>query len=122
MQQKKNPNLTDGVKLELEGLRNEIKSLKKEIEKLEKENKDLLIAKAPGKRGDHEVIYNGEHFTLNFNELLKLMDAIARGSRYMNLYQGPRGAQLALAKILSFHSAEDSGMEKAQEMILRFSS
>jgi len=104
----------------LNELLKEIDSLNKKVKALEKENKDLLIAKTPPTRGDHEVIYDGVHYFLNFNEFFKLMDAIARGSRYMNLYQGPRGAQLALAKIFGFHTAEDAGMEKAQEMILKY--
>jgi len=92
----------------------------KKIKELEAENKALLVAKTPPTRGDHEIIHNGVHYHLNFNELIQLMDGLARQSRYSARYLGASQAQLALAKILGIHSPEDSGQEQARQLILKY--
>jgi len=100
----------------------ENEALKKKIKELEAENKELLIAKTPKTRGDHEIIFNGEHYFINFNELLDFFDKTARGSiRQPGLY-GAVGAHNALAKILSLGDGDEfhEGVEKARQLILKY--
>jgi hypothetical protein len=94
----------------------ENEALRKKVDELLTANEAILNMK----RGDHEVVYQEKHYTLNFNELFRLIDSIARGGRFMNLYAGARGAHNALALILNLQSAEDSGIEQARQLLLTY--
>lgn len=94
----------------------EVVKILEENEALKQANEAILNMK----RGDHEVVYQEKRYTLNFNELFRLIDSIARGGRFMNLYAGARGAHNALALILNLQSAEDSGIEQARQLLLTY--
>ncbi len=103
-----------------------IDGLKKKIKELEAENKELLILKTPPTRGDHEIIHDGEHYFINYNELIKYFDMAASYSGKQPQFYGPQGTWSALAKILGFIKDEKNseeyhaGIEKSRQLLLKF--
>ena len=104
----------------------EVEALKKKVKELEAENKELLILKTPPTRGDHEIIVDGEHYFINYPEMVKFFDAVASGGIRQPQYYGAQGAWFALAKILGFIKNEKdseeyhAGIEKARQILLKF--
>jgi len=101
--------VTNSVKLELEGLEKENAKLKKEVAELKK-------------RGDHEIIVDGEHYFVNFKELLDTFDHIARGSIRQPGLHGAVGAHNSVAKILSLGEGDKfhEGVQRAQQLLLKY--